>query len=62
MNEHVMKQRAVVLVISMVGKDLADTWWNSPNKAFNGRTPAGMWIEDHESVYNYLMKHIEGEW
>ncbi len=62
MNEHVMKQRSVVLVIAMVGKDLADKWWSSPNKAFNGMTPAGQWIKDHESVYNYLMQHNEGEW
>lgn len=57
-----MKQRSVALVIAMVGKDLADKWWSSPNKAFNDMTPAGQWIKDHESVYNYLMRHSEGGW
>ena len=55
--EHICKQRSVALVIGLVGIDLADDWWNSPNKAFNGRTPAGMWLEDFRQVHNYLMHH-----
>ena len=55
--EHICKQRSVALVIGLVGSDLADDWWNSPNKAFNGRTPAGMWLEDFRQVHNYLMHH-----
>ena len=55
--EHICKQRSVALVIGLVGIDLADDWWNSPNKAFDGRTPAGMWIEDFRQVHNYLMHH-----
>jgi hypothetical protein len=57
-----MKQRSVALVIAMVGDALADTWWSSPNKAFNGMTPAGQWIKDYESVYTYLMQHSQGGW
>lgn len=60
--EHQYKQRSIALVIAMVGKDLADRWWESPNKAFDGRTPAGQWIVDYESVYKYLMKSSSGEW
>lgn len=56
MDEHQMKQRSVALVIALVGKDLADTWWNTPNKAFSNRTPAGMWIEHPDVVYNYLLR------
>ena len=55
--EHICKQRSVALVIGLVGIDLADDWWNSPNKAFDGRAPAGMWIEDFRQVHNYLMHH-----
>jgi hypothetical protein len=62
MTEHTMKQRSVALVIAMVGDALADTWWSSPNKAFDGMTPAGQWIKDHESVYTYLMQHSQGGW
>ena len=55
--EHITKQRSNALVIALVRKDMSDGWWNSPNKAFDGRTPAGMWIEDYQRVYNYLMHH-----
>jgi len=55
--EHIAKKRSVALVIALVGKDLADDWWNTPNRAFDMRTPAGMWIEDYQRVYNYLMHH-----
>ena len=55
--EHICKKRSVALVIGLVGSDLADDWWNSPNKAFNSRTPAGMWLEDFRQVHNYLMHH-----
>ena len=56
-DENLAKQRSHVLVIALVGKDLADDWWNSPNRAFDMRTPAGMWIDDYMIVYNYLMHH-----
>jgi hypothetical protein len=59
MTEHAMKQRSIALVVAMVGKDVADQWWNSPNKAFDLMTPAGQWIKDHESVYYYLMQHSQ---
>ena len=57
-----MKQRSVALVVALVGIDLADQWWSSPNKAFDGMTPAGQWIKDHESVYDYLMSYAGGGW
>ena len=60
--EYQYKQRSVALVIAMVGADMADRWWNSPNKAFDGRTPAGQWLIDYESVYRYLMRSAEGDW
>lgn len=60
--EHICKQRAVVLVIALVGKKHADTWWNSPNKAFDGQTPAGEWIRNYERVYSYLMSHASGDY
>lgn len=56
MDEHQMKQRSVALVIALVGKDMADTWWNTPNKAFNNRTPASLWLEHPYVVYDYLIR------
>lgn len=61
-NEHIAKQRSQSLLTAMLGKDLVDHWWNNPNRAFDMRTPAGMWVEDYTKVYNYLMRCAEGEW
>lgn len=55
-SEHNAKQRCQWLITAMVGKDLAEAWWSSPNKAFDMRTPAGVWVEDYHKVYEYLMR------
>jgi hypothetical protein len=54
-SEHNAKQRCQWLITAMVGKDLADVWWSTPNRAFDMRTPAGIWLEDYLKVYKYLM-------
>lgn len=46
------KARCDALVIAMVGAELAEGWWNSPNRAFNGQTPMETSLE---VVYSYLM-------
>lgn len=46
------KARCDALVIAMVGAELANGWWNSPNKTFNGQTPKEAPLE---VVYSYLM-------
>ena len=55
--EHICKQRSDSLVIALVGENSADAWWNSANKAFDGKTPADMWLTDFRQVHNYLMHH-----
>jgi hypothetical protein len=45
------------LVISMVGPDLLESWWHSPNQAFGGQTPELQWQLGSDSVINYLMHH-----
>lgn len=52
LEEYAMKGRCDALVIAMVGAELANGWWNSPNKAFNGQTPKEAPLE---VVYSYLM-------
>jgi hypothetical protein len=61
-SEHLAKKRSIAIVTALVGKDMADRWWNSPNKAFNMRTPAGMWIEDYHMVYDYLLRMADSGW
>lgn len=51
----IKRKRSEILVIAMMGKDLAAKWWDSPNKSFDMKTPNEQWQIDPESVYNYLM-------
>jgi hypothetical protein len=41
--------------MAMLGKEMAPKWWDSPNKAFDLKTPNEQWQIDPESVYDYLM-------
>jgi hypothetical protein len=45
------------LVASMVGPNLAESWWTSPNRAFDDRTPEAQWQSGSDAVVNYLMHH-----
>ena len=52
-----IKQRCDVLVIALVGKDMSQKWWDSPNKAFGYKEPIHT---DINEVYDYLMFHSYG--
>jgi hypothetical protein len=52
-----LRQRSEALVIALVGKEMAPKWWQSENKAFDGKTAEVMFQQDPELVYNYLMDH-----
>lgn len=58
----VMRARCEALVISMVGRELADRWWTGSNRAFGGDTPQQMYSVAPSAVYAYLMKSAHGEW
>lgn len=63
MNEQqLMRKRCEVIVTALVGQELADQWWNGPNRAFGGDTPEQMYSVTPSVVYAYLMKSLEGEW
>jgi hypothetical protein len=49
------------IVVALVGNKLSADWWNSPNKAFEDRTPESL-MNEHEwtRVRDYLMKHAYG--
>jgi hypothetical protein len=61
-SEYVAKQRTQVLLTAMLGSKLVDTWWTSPNKAFNGKIPAEVWLQDYTKVYDYVMRNADGGW
>lgn len=52
----VMRARCEALITAMVGKELADKWWKSPNKAFGGDTAEQMYSVAPSAVYAYLMR------
>jgi hypothetical protein len=56
---NIAKEKATAIVNSLVGEDNADKWWSSRNKAFDMRTPAGIWLEDHMRVYKYLIQQSD---
>jgi hypothetical protein len=45
------------LVASMVGPSLVESWWASPNRAFDDRTPEAQWAQGSDQVVFYLMAH-----
>jgi hypothetical protein len=45
------------LIASMVGKNQVETWWASPNGAFDDLTPEQQWANGSDQVVFYLMAH-----
>lgn len=60
MNIDNMKKRCDWLLTALVGSNLVESWWVSPNKNWDMKTPKEVFATDPESVYNYLMGHAFG--
>ena len=52
-----LKKRCDLLLEAMVGPNLVEKWWQSPNKAFDMKTAEEQFDIDPKVVYNYLMGH-----
>lgn len=50
------------LLEALVGPKLMVQWWESPNRAFEGRTPLEQFKRDPHSVLAYLNIHTYGGW
>lgn len=61
MDKNLLRKKCNILLESLVGVELIERWWKSHNKAFN-KTPEQEFDTDPVSVYNYLIKHLHGEW
>ena len=45
------------------GETIAETWWDSPNKAFDLKTPNEIWNTNHWGlVYAYLLDQLNGDY
>ena len=56
------RKRCDCLLTVSLGVANVDQWWNSRNKHWNMRTPNEQWEIDYESVYNYLMTQLNGDY
>jgi hypothetical protein len=54
----ITKTRINAILIALLGGDklLADIWWYTPNKAFDGKTPNE--INDLEKIHTYLTRFM----
>jgi hypothetical protein len=52
-----LKKKCDLLLQAMVGPNLVNKWWQSPNKAFDMKTAQEQFDIDPKVVYNYLMGH-----
>lgn len=57
MNTNNIYLRCDALIVALVGKNLAQRWWDSPNWAFCLHTPAKQFSLDPRKVYNYLLQY-----
>ena len=57
MNLDRAKRICDVIVEALVGVELSDSWWTSPNRAFDGKTPSEQWELAPDVVFNYLMTY-----
>ena len=51
------------VILKFVGGDriLAERWWKSPNKVFNGKTPISVWKSDScskRNLRNYVLAEL----
>lgn len=56
------KKQCDALLNTLVGENLSEKWWTSPNMAFQLKTPKEVFDESPDTVYEYLMRMAEGEW
>ena len=55
----ILRKRCDALLTALLGKNLVDNWWKSPNKAFCDDTPEVIFAVAPRTVYNYLMKYYD---
>jgi hypothetical protein len=54
------KRRLNIALFAMLGSDnLVKRWWESPNRAFEDKTPNQMCEEDEQRVIDYVLDHLQ---
>ena len=63
MNKNQLKQLCDGFLQGLMGSDHAEIWWDTPNLAFDGKTPAWVWDNGNPNdVFFYLNSHASGDY
>jgi hypothetical protein len=51
------------ILLALLGKEyLVRAWWNSPNRAFENRTPEHEFLVNKKAVIKYLLSQLNGDY
>lgn len=54
------KRKLNIMLFAMLGSDdLVNRWWESPNLAFENKTPNQMCEEDEQQVIDYVLSYLQ---
>jgi hypothetical protein len=66
MKEPIIKSDINRHLYAMLGRvELVDGWWDSPNKAFDGKTPDEVYqtgVDGRKRVFEYVISCSDGHW
>lgn len=58
--EDSIKRKLNVCLFAMLGNDdLVNRWWESPNLAFENKTPNEMYEENEQQVIDYVLSYLQ---
>jgi hypothetical protein len=51
------------LLMPLLGNQrLVNLWWDTPNDAFDMKTPADVWEYDQKQVFEYIRRQYSGDY
>lgn len=54
------RRKLNVCLFAMLGNDdLVNRWWESPNLAFENKTPNEMYEENEQQVIDYVLSYLQ---
>jgi hypothetical protein len=54
------KRKLNIMLFAMLGSDdLVNKWWESPNLAFENKTPDQVYEEDEQQVIDYVLSYLQ---
>ena len=58
--EDKIKRKLNVCLFAMLGSDdLVNRWWESPNLAFENKTPNEVYEENEQQVIDYVLSYLQ---